>query len=251
MDLGLKDKVAIVTGGGRGIGQSISLTLAEDGCNVAVADIDEGNANETAKKCEALGVKALGVKCDVTSHEDASKMVERVIQEWGQVDILVNDAAAWVFKLFVETTPEDWKKEIDVCLYGVLNCSKAVLDHMISRGYGKIISIASDAGRVGEVRQPVYSAAKAGIMGFTKALAKEVGRFGLNVNVVCPSMTETAPVKASFEADPSRREKAVKFYPLRRLGRPEDIANTVTYLASDRAGWVTGQCWSVNGGYAT
>lgn len=250
MDLGLKGKNAIVTGGGRGIGRSIALTLAEDGCNVAVADINEENASATTKKCEALGVKALAVKCDVTSYEDAKKVVEGVIQQWGQVDILVNDAAAWVPKLFVETTPADWKKEIDVCLYGVLNCTKAVIDHMIARKYGKIISIASDAGRAGEVRQPVYSGAKAGIMGFSKALAKEVGRYGINVNVVCPSMTETDPVKASFEDDPSRKDKVLKFYPLRRLGKPEDIANTVTYLASDRASWVTGQCWSVNGGYA-
>jgi len=250
MELGLKGKNAIVTGGGKGIGRAIALTLAEDGCNVAIADLIEENAEATARKCAELGVKAVGVKCDVTSFDDATRAVEKVIKEWGQVDILVNDAAAWVTKLFLETTPEDWKKEIDVCFYGVLNCAKAVLDHMISRSYGKIISIASDAGRVGEIRQPVYSGAKAAIMGFSKALAKEVGRFGINVNVVCPSMTETDPVKAGFEADPSRREKAIKFYPMRRLGKPEDIANTVTYLASDRASWVTGQCWSVNGGYA-
>lgn len=250
MDLALKDKAVIVTGAGRGIGERIALTLAEEGCKVAIADINEDEAGQTAEKCRKLGVDALAVKVDVREFDEAKGMVEAVIKEWGGVDILVNDAAAWIPKLFIDTTPEEWKVEIDVCLYGVLNCTKAVIDHMISRNAGKIISIASDAGRVGEVRQPVYSAAKAGVMGFTKALAKEVGRYGINVNVVCPSMTETAPLKKSFDENPARREKALKFYPLRRLGKPEDIANMVTYLASDRTSWVTGQCWSVNGGYA-
>jgi NAD(P)-dependent dehydrogenase (short-subunit alcohol dehydrogenase family) len=250
MDLELKGKTAVITGGGRGIGRGITMTLAGEGCNVVIADIIVENAEATAGDCRALGVEAMAVKCDVTDYDSARAMIDKVIGEQGQVDILVNDAAAWGNKLFLETEPGDWKREIDVCLYGVFNCSRAVLDHMVSRNYGKIISIASDAGRVGEVRQVVYSGAKAGIMGFTKALAKEMGRFNINVNVVCPSMTETDPVKASFESNPERKIKALKFYPLRRLGRPEDIANTVTFLASDRSSWVTGQCWSVNGGYA-
>jgi len=255
MDLHLKDKVAIITGGGRGIGSAIATGLAEEGANVAIADIDGANAEEGAKQLQSKGVKAIGVATDVTDSASVAAMVERVESELGPVDILVNNAAKLpMFMTFVEEknsgqTDDFWTKVVDVCYHGVVNCTAAVIEKMNERGYGKIINMASDAGKVGEPRQAVYAGAKGAIIAFTKSIAKEAGRYGVNVNAVCPSMTKTEAVQGMLSEE--FEKKVVRAYPMRRLGVPEDIANLVVYLASDRTSWITGQAISVNGGYAT
>jgi NAD(P)-dependent dehydrogenase (short-subunit alcohol dehydrogenase family) len=255
MDLQLKDKVAIVTGGGRGIGMAIAACLAEEGANVAIADIDEANAEKVAGELKSNGVKSIAIATDVTDPASVAAMVEGVESELGPVEILVNNAAKLpVFLTFVEEknsgqTDDFWTKVVDVCYHGVVNCTAAVIEGMNERGYGKIINMASDAGKVGEPRQAVYAGAKGAIIAFTKSIAKETGRYGINVNAVCPSMTKTEAVSGMLSEEFEKR--VVKAYPMRRLGVPEDIANLVVFLASDRASWITGQAVSVNGGYAT
>ena len=255
MDLQLDGKIAIVTGGGRGIGMAIAACLAEEGANVAIAEIDEASAENAADEIGKLGVKSLAIPTDVTDPASVAAMVERVESELGPVDILVNNAAKLpVFMTFVEEknsgqTDEYWNKVVDVCYYGVVNSTAAVIEGMTERNFGKIINMASDAGKVGEPRQAVYAGAKGAIIAFTKSIAKEAGRNGINVNAVCPSMTKTEAVSAMLSEEFEKR--VVKAYPMRRLGEPEDIASLVVFLASERASWITGQAISVNGGYAT
>lgn len=255
MDLNLKGKTVIVTGGGRGIGAAIAAGLADEGANVAIADIDEATAGKIAAEVAGKGVKSIAVATDVTDPASVAAMVERVESEFGPVDVLVNNAAKLpVFLTFIEEknsgqTDDFWTKVVDVCYHGVINCTAAVIEGMTERGYGKIVNMASDAGKVGEPRQAVYAGAKGAIIAFTKSIAKETGRYGINVNAVCPSMTKTEAVSAMLSEEFEKR--VVKAYPMRRLGEPEDIANLVLFLASDRASWITGQAFSVNGGYAT
>lgn len=262
MDLGLKGKVAIVTGAAtaHGIGRAIVRGFAQEGAKVAVVDINEQGANEAAQEARSLGVEAIAVKTDITSLDDARRMAKTVVDKFGKIDILVNNAATWVIGYYMDLKKEDWDKEIQVCLYGTLNCSRAVLEHMIPRKGGKIVNIGSDAGRVGEPNQPVYSAAKGGIIAFTKALAKDVARHKILINAVCPSMTRTDYVlgpqqKAEAEGGKALEDfkdwmdKVSRLYPLRKIGEPEDVANMVVFMASERTNHVTGQTISVNGGY--
>lgn len=248
MDFGLKGKNCIVTGSGQGIGEAIALTLAGEGANVLVADMNPETAKKTMEGCKAKGVLSECFQVDVTNRSSVDAMVKKAIDTFGCVDILVNNAAAWRPARFIDSKPEDWDFETSVCFVGTLNVTKAVLTHMVERRQGKILSIGSDAGRVGEVGQPVYSGAKGGVIAFSKALAKEVGRYNINVNVVCPSFTLTPALKASLT--PERAEKAIKFYPIGRFGEPEDVAWAVTFMVSDKARHVTGQTLSVNGGYS-
>jgi NAD(P)-dependent dehydrogenase (short-subunit alcohol dehydrogenase family) len=255
MDLHLKDKVAVVTGGGRGIGLAIALALAEEGAKVAIADIEEQSAQEAATQIGATGVDSVAVTTDVTDPSSVEAMVKQVESQLGPVQILINNAAKLpVFLTFVEEKnsgqcDEFWTKVVDVCYHGVINCTAAVIEGMIERKYGKIVNLASDAGKVGEPRQAVYAGAKGAIIAFTKSIAKETGRSGINVNAVCPSMTKTEGVSAMLSEEFEKR--VVKAYPMRRLGEPSDIADLAIFLASDRASWITGQAVSVNGGYST
>jgi len=255
MDLQLKGKVAIVTGGGRGIGAAIALGLAEEGAHVAIAEIDEEGAKAIAGRVREKGVKSIAVKTDVTNPESVEAMVKKVLDELGPVNILINNAAKLPdFLTFVEEKNSGqsravWSKVVDVCYHGVINCTAAVIEGMVARNYGKIINMASDAGKVGEPRQAVYAGAKGAIIAFTKSIAKEAGRNGINVNAICPSMTKTEAVRSMLSED--FEKKVVKAYPMRRLGEPQDIANLALFLASDRSSWITGQAISVNGGYAT
>ena len=271
MDLGLRDKVAIVTGAGRGIGRAIVLTLAEEGAKVAVNDVFHERAQAVAAEVKAKGGQAIAAVADVTDRAQVEEMVSRVVKEWGTVHILVNNAGipatsaaemqgGFGGPYFSQQDQADWGRVMDVVTYGVLNCSRAVLDHMSNQGWGRIVNTISDAGRIGEARLATYSMAKAGVMGFTKALAKEMGRYRITVNCVSPSTTETETTASLFEAARQSEEGAARLeaigrqYPLYkglgRLGQPQDIANAVAFLASDRAEWITGQVLSVNGGYA-
>ncbi|MBI5653516.1 MAG: SDR family oxidoreductase [Chloroflexi bacterium] len=243
-------KSAIVTGGGRGIGRETALLLARAGANVCIADMDEASAQNVAAEIRALGVGAIATRTNVTLAEDTQAMVQAAIAAHGRVDILVNNAAVWTTKLFKDMTPQDYDRDIRVTLYGTLNASRAVLDVMTAQKYGRIVNLISDAGRIGEPYLTVYSAAKGGVAAFTKALAKEVGRFNITVNGVAPGITNT-PGAQGFIEGAGGAEKLAKAYPLRRLAEPIDIANVILFLASDMSAYMTGQIFSASGGYTT
>lgn len=257
MDLGLRDKGVVVTGGASNIGRAISLGFAAEGARVLIADIDEAQAR--AVVAEAPPGRIAQRRTDVTDREDVDATIADAIGTLGAVDVLVNCAGWTVDRLFVEKPREEWEREIAIDMWGFINATRAVLDHMIERGYGRIVSIGSDAGRIGEWREAVYSGTKASVIAMSKAIAREVGRHGITLNVVCPGFTPGAP-ESSGEHSIWRGEQGAQFseevlqkvarsYPLRRLGTPEDVVAPVLLLASDRASYVTGQTLSVSGGY--
>ena len=244
----LEGKVAIVTGAGQGIGKGIALKLARDGANVVIADVNMDTAKTTAREIEGLGRKALAVGTDVSDSRQIKNMVEQTLSNLGTIDILVNDAAyvAGLPQNFVDEKEDYWDRVIAVCLKGYILCARAVLDTMMAKQSGKIVNISSDAGRVGQAGQTVYSAAKGGIIGFTKSLAKEVARFNINVNCVSPGATDTP----AFQQNPDKIKEAVpKGIPLRRIAKPEDVANAVGFFCSSDADYLTGQVLSVDGGF--
>jgi len=261
MELELKNKVAIVTGGGWGMGKAAVSGFADEGVRVVIVDFDEGRGNAALKEVKEKGGEALFVKVDVANWEMVKQATATTLERFGQIDILINNAGAWQTEFFVKQRREDWSFQVDICFYGTLNFTKAVIDHMISRKTGSIINVASDAARIGEPNQPIYSGAKAAVVAFSKALAKEVGTHGIRVNVVCPSMTigerRTEMVEKMRQESPEKyaeyedqMKKALRLYPLRKFGKPEDVANMIIFLASNlKAGHITGQTISVNGGY--
>ena len=187
---------------------------------------------------------------DVRNYEQMEGMIDAATKEFGRVDILINNAGTSSLKPFLMTTPEDWDSDIGICLYGVMNGCRAVLPQMVERGSGKIINICSEAGRVGEPNLAAYSAAKAGVIGFTKSIAKEMGRSNVLVNCVCFSTIRTEFMEDFIKANPEIAEKAVKRYPMKRFGEIEEAANTIMLMSSDLVTYITGQALSCNGGYA-
>ncbi len=246
----LTGKSAIVTGGGRGIGRETARLLAQAGAMLTIADLDEASAQNVAAEIRAADGKAITVKADVTDAASAQAMARAALDAHGRIDILVNNAAVWTTKLFKDLAPQDYDRDIRVTLYGALNCSRAVLDAMTEQKYGRIVNLISDAGRIGEPYLTVYSAAKGGVAAFTKALAKEVGRYNITVNGIAPGITQT-PGAQEFIQGAGGEEKLAKAYPLRRLAQPIDIANAILFLASDMSSYMTGQIFSVSGGYST
>ena len=246
----LKGKVAIVTGAGGGIGRAISVKFASLGANVVVADIKQEGAGETVSLVEKAGTKGLAMNTDITSLPQVQAMVKKTLEAFGQVDILVNNAGWDKIEPFVKNSPELWDRVISINLKGPIHCTRAVLDPMMERKYGKIISISSDAGRVGSTGEAVYSACKGGIIAFTKTMAREMARYQINVNCICPGATDT-PLLAEItggETGAKIIEAMVKAVPFRRLGKPEDVAGAVAFLASEEASFITGQTLSVSGG---
>jgi 2-hydroxycyclohexanecarboxyl-CoA dehydrogenase len=239
---GLTDKIAIVTGGGQGIGRAIAEKLAAEGATVVVTDLVGQNASQTADGLP--GAVAMGV--DVTDRQGVQAMADQVVQLFGRIDVLVNNAGWDKASPFVDSEPGDWDRAIAVNLYGVLHTCKAALPIMAVQGSGAVVNLGSDAGRVGSSGEAVYSAAKGGVIAFTKSLAREMARHQVRVNCVCPGPTDTA-LFASF-AGPKLREALTKAIPFRRLGQPADVANVVAFLSSDEASFVTGQTVSVSGG---
>lgn len=244
-------RVALVTGGGRGIGRGISEALGQAGARVAVADLNLEDATQAAAAIEAAGGSAVAISVDVTDGDSVAAAVARVEQDLGPIEILVNNVGWDDLMPFVKTTPEFWDKVIDINFKGALRVTHAVLPGMIERGFGRVVNIGSDAGRVGSSLESVYSGAKGGIIAFTKTVAREVARKGVTLNTVCPGPTDTPALRAAASASGdgdaviASMEKGV---PMKRLGAPADVGAAVAYFASDGAGYVTGQTLSVSGG---
>ena len=243
--LELKGKVALVTGAAQGIGKAIALLLARNGANLVVSDINLEKAQETAKEIQAIERKALAVKVDVASLEDVERMVQAVLLQFHQIDILVNNAGIARDKLILRMTEEDWDVVLDVNLKGTFNCTKAVIRHMLKQKSGKIVNIASVVGEMGNAGQANYSASKAGVIGFTKTVAREFAQRGINVNAIAPGYIETPMTDALPE---KVKEELKRMIPLERLGRPEDVAEAVLFLISQSSNYITGQVLNVNGG---
>jgi 2-hydroxycyclohexanecarboxyl-CoA dehydrogenase len=244
MELG--GRSAIVTGGGQGIGRGIALALAAAGADVAVLDVNLAATSEVATMVRERGPRGLALEADVTDGARVESAIAEVVRSFGRLDVLVNNAGWTPNEPFAGSAPETWQRVIAVNYTGVLLCTRAALGAMVPRRGGRIISIASDAGRVGTPREAVYAGAKAAVIGFSKSLALEVARHGITVNVVSPATVDTPLLRGMLTPEQiGRREKA---NPMGRLGRPEDVAAAVLFFASPAAGYVTGQVLSVNGG---
>jgi len=245
LDLGLKDKVALVTGTGSqaGFGKGIALTLAKEGCDIIAADIDLKGAEQTAAEVKALGRKAIAVKADVTSRAEVNDMVKAALEQFGKIDILVNNAGGSTPPhSFAETAEEEWDKDINLNLRGVLNCTREVLPHMISRKSGKVVNISSVGGLMGVAGGTLYGAAKAGVINFTAGLAQEVAEAGIRVNCIAPALGNTAFYN-DFPAEWTERVKAMGA--AGKTTTPQDIGNAVAFLASDVSIRIAGQCLRV------
>ena len=241
----LAGKVALVTGAAQGIGKAVALLLARNGADIVVSDINLEKAEETAKEVQTLGRKALAMKVDVAKLGDVEKMVGAILAHFGKVDILVNNAGIARDKLILRMTEEDWDAVLNINLKGTFNCTKAVVRHMSKQKSGKIVSIASVVGEMGNAGQGNYAASKAGVIGFTKTIAREFAQRGINVNAIAPGYIETPMTDALPE---KAKEELKRLIPMDRLGKPEDVAEAVLFLVSESANYITGQVLNVNGG---
>jgi NAD(P)-dependent dehydrogenase (short-subunit alcohol dehydrogenase family) len=259
MDLELNNKVVLIVGGARGIGFAAAKELARAGARLVLADIDGLAADRAAQRLhEECDVHAKGIRMDVTNPEEIASALVAIKSELGSIYGLVISAAVLDDKQFLESGPADWKRMIDVCLYGPMNVLHAVLPGMIESGGGKVVCMATDAARVGQARLSYYAAAKGGVIALVKSIAQEVGRHRITLNIVSPGATNTelrrereerSRSEIGDEAYRKRVEKIERMYPLRRIGEPDDHAAMIALLLSDRTAWVTGQVFSLNGGF--
>ena len=262
MDLGLTGKSVLVTGGGSNIGRAIVLGFAVEGVHITIADLDVPQAEKTAETARGAGAASVQVvRTDVTQMDQVQAAFRAAVDRHGGVDVLVNNVGWDELRLFTQTTPELWRRIIDVNYIGLLNCAKTALDLMIERGGGAIVAVSSDASRQGEPREAVYAGVKAAVNAFMKTIAKESGRHGIRCNVVCPGVTVPSSADdigaGSVWADsantfsPEQLEKIARTLPMRKVGRGSDIAQAVVFLSSGLAsGHTTGQVLSVSGGYS-
>ena len=248
---GLQDKTVIVTGGGGGIGGATCRRFGEAGARVAVFDINAESAVQTAADITKAGGVAQAFRCDITDYAGVQAAVGAAVAALGPIDILVNNAGWDIFRLFKDTTPDQWQKLIAINLVGALNMHHVVLPGMLERKRGRIVNIASDAARVGSSGEAVYAACKSGLVGFSKTIAREHARHGITVNVVCPGATNTA-LFADYKKGAGNPEKLEEAFrratPMGRIGEPDDLPGAILFFASDDAAYVTGQVLSVSGG---
>ena len=260
MSLGFDNRVAVVTGGARGIGYAAARKLALGGASIVLVDI---NGERVMKAAEMLNrethARAIGIAANIASAGAVDAMADKVTREFGQADIYISSAAVLDDKLFIESQPADWQRVMDVCLLGPMLCLRALLPGMLAQNYGRIVCLASDSARLGQARLSYYAAAKAGVIALTKSIAQETGKNGITLNVVSPGATNTelrqereAGLRAQMGEEKYQRrlQSVLKMYPAGRLGEPDDIAAAIAFLASEQAGWITGQVLSVNGGFA-
>ncbi|MBO8170287.1 MAG: 3-oxoacyl-ACP reductase FabG [Bacillaceae bacterium] len=241
----LQERVAIITGGANGIGRETAYTFSKEGAQVVVADFDEEAGKELVAYLKEMNGEAMFVQVDVSDADSVNRMVDTVIQAYGRIDVLINNAGITRDAMLTCLSEEDWKKVLDVNLTGVFNCTKAVAPHMIEQGKGKIINTSSISGVYGNIGQTNYAASKAGVVGLTRTWAKELGQKGINVNAVAPGFIQTDMV-----ADVPEKviERMLEQIPIQRLGRPVDVAKAYLYLASDDADYVNGTVLHVDGG---
>jgi 2-hydroxycyclohexanecarboxyl-CoA dehydrogenase len=250
MDLGLTGKVALVTGGARDIGREIARQLGGEGASVAVNYLhSKAEAESTVTDIRQAGGQARAYQADVADYAAVTAMVGDVVRDFGRLDILVNNAGFLESRLFLDSRPEEWRRQIDVGLYGVLNCCHVAAPRMAEQRGGRIVNIVGDSARVGQPRLAITAASRGGVITLGKTLARELGRSGVTVNTLALGYVETAHSDQAWLA--ANRDRILAFYPIRRLGRAADVAPFVAYLASEHAGWVTGQTISVSGGYTT
>ena len=248
----MTDRVAFVTGGAQGIGGGISEALGAHGFRVAVADLNLDAAKETAQRIVEAGGKAIAVLVDVTDTESVRNAVNAATEELGDIEVVVNNAGWDDFMPFLKTTEEFWNRILDINFKGALRVCHTVVPGMVERGFGRVINIGSDAGRVGSSLEAVYSGAKGGIIAFTKTLAREVATKGVTVNTVCPGPTDTPALRKFADSSGEDADKVIggmaRSVPMKRLGNPADVAAAVAFFASDSAEYITGQTLSVSGG---
>lgn len=244
--MNFENQVAVVTGGARGIGRSICESLASRGAHIAVADLNVEQAESTAKEIQdTYHQKAEAFSVNVSSLESAQMMIDAATKEFGKIDVLVNNAGITRDTLIMRMTEEDWDLVLNINLKGAFNCSKAVVRQMMKQRYGRIVNISSVSGLAGQAGQTNYSASKAGLIGFTKALAREVASRGITVNAVAPGFIPTA---LTVELPEALKESMINITPVGRMGTPEEVAYAVSFLASHDAAYITGQVLSVDGG---
>ena len=247
----LQEKSALVSGGGGGIGRAVALALARAGAKVAIADIAKDNAEKVKFEVQNLGVRAIACPVDLTRKIEVDRMVAEIMDRFGKIDILVNCQGWDRLEPFVESTEETWEKLLAINFKSVLYTARAVLPNMISHNFGKVVNISSDAGRVGSSWEAVYAGAKGAVIAFSKTIAREVARYKINVNVVCPGLTETPllqAVRTQSEQTAKIIDAVTKATPFRRPAQPEEVAEAVLFLTSPAANFVTGQTLSVSGG---
>jgi len=242
----LNGRKAIITGAGQGIGRSIALKMAHEGADVVIVEVNPDTGTQTTKAVEALGRKALSISVDVANQKQVQGMVDQVLKAWKRIDILVNNAGFDRPGNLLKVREEDWDAVMGVHLKGTLNCIQAVAPYMIENSYGKIVNLSSVWGKRGAVSEISYSSAKAGIIGLTKSVARELGRYQINVNAILPGLILTPTIAKMAE---KYQNMIIENTPLKRMGKPEEVANVVAFLASDEASFMTGAMVEVSGGW--
>lgn len=242
----LKDRVSVITGAGQGIGRAVARKMAAEGSWVVLLEWNRETGGRVLEELKAHGHRAMFIACDVADRGAVEGAVQEVLERWGRLEVLVNNAGFDRPATLLKVTDEDWEAVLGVHLRGTLNTMRAVIPHMVERSYGKIVNVSSIYGKTGAVAATSYSAAKAGILGLTKSVAREVGKYGINVNAVLPGLTATPTIAKMPE---KYKEMILRETPLGRIGEPEEVANVIAFLASDEASFMTGACVEVSGGW--